>query len=190
MYLRHSGRSLNIDVVVRECMMGLFSQKLLKWKEPKAVRTAIYKMEARTLPLWVNPGIVAFNMALIMLLWWLAKHNPHKTPPTLPIALVIAFAGGCFFAYGLPWVYRICPPSCIWMSSSGIMRTRGNRLVGWDFKNIDRCEITSMETEEGPKSVLIVHTCKGEQITIGVDPEVIPRLTETLVSLNVKVVKA
>lgn len=143
-------------------------------------------MDEKSLSPWFKPGVFVFSAAFLMLNWWLAKHNPNKTPPALHNALLLAVSGGAFFAYGIPWMLSFCP-SYIRIFEHGISRVIGNSASLWKFKDINRCEFASVESGESTQSALVIHTNKAKRIILGIPAELADQAKHVLTELNVKI---
>jgi hypothetical protein len=166
--------------------MKLFNKPLLAWKEPREIRKTREKMEAISRPLWLKPAGLVIGAGMMMALWWTARLQPGNTAPALPYALMLAVAGGWFFAYGIPLIYSFCSIH-IQISDFGIMRACGNRFESWGYKEIERCEIASIDTGHGTLSVLVIHTVKAKQFVMGIEAGLVPQVEQVLLKMNVRV---
>ena len=168
-----------------ENLMRLFPKANLEWKEPKTVRKVIDKMEWHDLSAWNKLAIVVIIPAVYCMAYWFMGRADNALALR---AIVMGVTTFFFFAYVIPWISCVFS-SVVQMFDTYILQSRGFSHISWKFKDIARCEIASLETEEGLHSVLVVHTYKGKHTTLGLTPDIIPQLTETLARLNVKVEK-
>lgn len=167
-------------------MVRLIPKRHLEWKEPKAVRMAREQTEADSRPPWLKPGVLLVVVAVCMADWWFALHNPGKKPVSLPVALSLASGGGFFLVYVVPWCFRFLP-SHISVFDKSITRVVGNSAASWQFKDIDRCEVLSIAVDGRAEPALLIHTLKGKRVMIGLPADLVPKVTDVLSSLNVRI---
>lgn len=166
-------------------MRRLIPKAHLKWNEPKLVQQAKDVLEDQSLSPWFKPGLAVAVAAMGMLQWWLAKQDPTRTPPELSRALPLSFVAGVFFAYLVPWLYRICP-SRIQVFDDGIARSCGSGASVWKYKDIDRCEIATVQVGNVRQALLLIHPRKAKRILLGIPAEHVAAVADVLSRMPVK----
>jgi len=143
----------------------------LRWQEPKAFRRGGAAQERRALTLTQRVTIVGITTVLLMLQWWLAAQTPGKNPPAGPIALLLAFAAGGFFAWVVPWMYSLCPVGII-LGDKGLSKVVGDSAQTWKYADMlgGRIECECIEDEE--VRVLTIQLRDGKKIRLGIAPQV------------------
>lgn len=167
-------------------MIRLLPKRHLEWKEPKAVCVAREQVEAESRSPWIRPGALLVVVALCMANWWLALHNPTKKPVSLPVALCLTAGFGVFLVYVVPWFLHFLP-SHISIFDKSIARVIGNSATSWQFKNIHHCEIVSIAIGARAEPALLIHPVKGRRSIIGVPADLVPKVTDVLCGLNVRI---
>lgn len=165
-------------------MKRWFPSARLKWKEPRLVLRAKEILEEQALTWWAKPALVFGVAGLFMLQWALARLNPARHPLALARALPLAFGGGLFFAYAVPWLYRLCP-SEIRVYGHGITRSQGNGAVLWRYPDLERCELAEIQVGAARLTVLWLRTRKGRRILLGVPEECAAELARVLAEMPV-----
>jgi len=148
--------------------MPLLPRKHFTWKEPKVLLKISDAFERSTLQWWRRPlwGLVA--AAMLMSSWSIARLNPHKQPPAVGVAILIALVGGVFFAYIAPWMVSLCP-SVVHFYDSSLVRVRGNA-----HRQIRYSDIASFSWRvQGEFAILMLkHRRNNRHILLGVPPEI------------------
>ena len=165
-------------------MKRWFPSARLKWKEPRQIRQAKDILEEQALAWWSKPALACGVAGLCMLQWALAKLNPARHPLELARALPLAFGGGWFFAYAVPWLVRLCPAE-IRVCDHGITRSQGNGAVLWRYPDLERCELAAVQVGAARLRVLWLHTRKGRRILLGVPEDRATALAQVLAGMPV-----
>ena len=166
----------------------------MKWREPKTVRQWRYKQfkEERK----IKPRSVAFSFiflnGIFMLRWFIAHFNLKDNPLPLKDALLIALGGSAFMTFLLfwliPWMYSLAPYTAVlYADKIKIMRAEG--AVEIKASDITECVITSVMTNDGAMPLLVINTSKKAGIKLGILPEMVSEVTNTLASIGVIVTR-
>ena len=94
-----------------------------KWREPEGFVRLIDEYE-RSRSRLTQPILVALVFVLFIAPWFLPPHSDQKRP-SFEVAVIIAFGGAVFLAYGVPKLIRMCP-SEVTVRKGFMFRTRGN----------------------------------------------------------------
>jgi len=163
-----------------------FPKARLKWKEPGAFRRIKRELEKRTISPWFQPGVAVFQSVFLLGMWWSARFNPSKHPPPFQVALPLAIGFGLFCAYGIPWIYRLCP-SYVQVFDEYVSRSAGSATSIWKFRDIERSEILTITKDRMCHSVLVLYKVDGRKILVGMEEGVADQLHRLLIELGVVV---
>ncbi|MDB6155310.1 MAG: hypothetical protein JWL90_3763 [Chthoniobacteraceae bacterium] len=148
---------------------SVLPKKHFQWDEPKAFLKLNDAFEQSKLRWWSQPLWTLISAALLMSNWYVVRLNPHKQPPPpLMTALAVAFSGGLFLVYGIPWIISRCP-SQIRFYDTYLIRIRGNI-----HRQIKYSEIASYtwRGREDFTTLILKHGKKQRDFFLGVPSEI------------------
>lgn len=147
--------------------MRFLPKKHFQWREPRAFLKRNYAFERSRLHWWTLPLCAVIATVMLLLSWYMAGFNPHSHRPPQVIAIPLAFGGGLFFSYGIPWMNSF-GPSEIRLYDNFLTRARGN-----NYLKIKYAEIAAFTwRENGDLGTLILKYGRKHQVLfIGIPPE-------------------
>lgn len=161
--------------------MPLFPKVILEWQEPRVITKQRDQQNSLKWRWWQGPMWIGITIAGMMPIWYLAKLNPHKSPPPVQHAIASAAFLGVFLTYIVPWMIRLFPV-CIRLTEQKMMLFRGNQGSVFLWSNIASFEFSEVE---GFKVLRLVLK-QGRDTTVGVD-KIIPleKLEEFLIGKGI-----
>jgi hypothetical protein len=115
--------------------MWPFPKKHFQWREPRAFRRTIAKIEALTSRWWHVPAAGLVVSCLLMGGWALAHLDPRNQPPSFAVALPFALLTGPLLMRFVCWLYDVFP-STVMMVDDRLRRLKGSYPVDLKFKDL------------------------------------------------------
>lgn len=148
--------------------MRFLPKKHFKWREPKPFLKLNDAFECSKLRWWHKPLVALVGVGMLLLTWYLGRLNPDKQPLAFTNALLIALAGGAFFAYGIPWLNSLSHSEVCFFDRH-LIRIRGN-----SYLQIKYCNIASFSwrVSDDFSTLILKHRGNGRNILLGVPPAI------------------
>ena len=145
-------------------MKNWFPKKRFTWKEPKTFVRLQADFEKGQESRWARPFGVLVVAALLMLQWWLATviPSPHRHPPPVWVALLLALGLGFFICYAQPWLMILVEPT-INVFENAVIRCWGNTHSRWKL-----ADLTGFSWGvRADFAVLVLHRKTGRTVFVG-----------------------
>jgi len=140
---------------------------LFHWKEPRECRRTLLAVAAAKTKWWHKPAVALLIAGSLLLSWLQAGCNPNNQRPPFAVVLPLSIPGGLVLAYGIPWLYSLCPAN-IMVFKDRLCRVVGDTHQAWKWADISAYGWLDC----GEYDLLVLEHCKGFQVLVGVPRDV------------------
>ena len=159
-----------------------------KWREPYSFTRDLSKLKEKKIKWWKRPLSGICYTSLLMVMWFLAKRNPDKNPPSLGAALLISIIGGIGGIYLIALINYFSHHE-IGLGSKAIVSMRGQQNIQWLYKKISEVRFENKAFDNKHFRVMYI-TIKDKDLLVSAVPDEIniDELTDFLRNRGLEVV--